>query len=312
MLLNGLLFCCIGAFVYALVSRVIENKILEKINRYINEKNEKYYEEFLRNYEKNKKIKIAQKFNVIYKINLLIDKANMKRNLLVNPICILLYSGICVLLAYHLVFRFFKLHTLSLIVSLPCMFVPVLILSFIATQKEEKIEKAFLNFLLQIKNYTKISNDITSAFQEVDTVEPLRSYIHKFNIELGSGVRFETAIEHLKEKISIVKFRDFFSNLQYCYLYGGSFPELIDKNYRMIADLQQEKNKRLQETKSARLVLIILMVLNLYVYMTYIKSNYENYLIMQKSFFGMAILYWNFISMWGLLWFSMRVKKLDY
>ncbi|MBQ9279760.1 MAG: hypothetical protein IJ215_01760 [Clostridia bacterium] len=310
--LNVLLFCCIAVFVYECVNRVVENKVLEKVNRYINEKNERYYEEFLKNYEKNKKIKIAQKLNVIYKINLLIDKANVKRNILMNPIAMILYSIAFAIFAYQVAFGFLKLHTLSLIVSLPCVFIPTLILNFVATYKEEKIEKIFLNFLLQIKNYTKISNDITSAFREVDTVEPLKTYIKKFNIELGSGVKFEIAIEHLKEKISIAKFRDFFSNLQYCYLYGGSFPELIDKNYKMIEALQNEKNKRLQETKSARLVLVILMILNLYVYMTYIKSNYENYLIMQKSFFGMAILYWNFISMWGLLWFSMRVKKLDY
>lgn len=310
--LNVLLFCCIAVFVYECVNRVVENKVLEKVNRYINEKNERYYEEFLKNYEKNKKIKIAQKLNVIYKINLLIDKANVKRNILMNPIAMILYSIAFAIFAYQVAFGFLKLHTLSLIVSLPCVFIPTLILNFVATYKEEKIEKIFLNFLLQIKNYTKISNDITSAFREVDTVEPLKTYIKKFNIELGSGVKFEIAIEHLKEKISIAKFRDFFSNLQYCYLYGGSFPELIDKNYKMIEALQNEKNKRLQETKSARLVLVILMILNLYVYMTYIKSNYENYLIMQKSFFGMAILYWNFISMWGLLWFSMCVKKLDY
>lgn len=310
--MNILLFCCIAFLTYTCVNKIEENRILDKINNYINEKNEKYYEDFLRNYEKNKKIKLSEKLDIIYKINILIDKANITRNIFVNPISIIVYSFLFVIIAYNLAFSFLKISTLSFVVSLPCIFIPVIILNFISSYKEEKIEKIFLNFLLQIKNYTKISNDITTAFKEVDIAEPLKTYINKFNIELGSGVKFETAIEHLKEKISIAKFREFFSNLQYCYLYGGNFPDLIDKNYKMIEALQTEKNKRLQETKSARLVLVILMILNIYVYMNYIKSNYENYLIMQRSVFGMAILYWNFISMWGLLWFSMKVKKLDY
>ena len=119
-------------------------------------------------------------------------------------------------------------------------------------------------------------------------------------------------MEHLKEKISIKKFKEFFSNLQYCYLYGGNFSTLIDKSYKTINIIQKEKNKRLEETKSARIVLFILIAMNMFVYVTYIQDNYENYRIMKNSFFGMAILYWNIISMWGLLWLSGQVKKLDY
>ena len=286
--------------------------MIEKMNHYINEKNEKYYEEFLKKYEKNKKITITERLNIIYKLNILIDKANISRNLFINPVMIIVYSIICVFIAYQLAFQFLKLSLLSMVIAIPCIFIPTALINLIASYKEEKIEKIFLNFLLQVKNYTKINNDITSAFKEVDTPEPLKTHIQKFNIEIGSGIKFETAMEHLKEKISVAKFREFFSNLQYCYLYGGSFPHLIDKSYQMIAELQEEKSKRVQETKSARIVLFILIMLNIYVYITYIKNNYENYLIMQRSLIGMAILYWNFISIWILIWLSMRVKKLDY
>lgn len=310
--LNIILFGLIAFLIYGSIQKMMEEKIIQKINRYMNEKNEKYYEDFLKNYEKKKKIKMADKLNLMYKLNVLIDRANIGRSILLNPFTIIFYSIICVIIAYYFSFQFLRISSLALVIALPCLFIPALIIHFIASYKEERLEKVFLNFLLQIKNFTKINNDITIAIKEVDTIEPLKSYLQKFNLEIGSGIKFETAIEHLKEKISIGKFREFFSNVQYCYLYGGSFPNLIDKNYKMISELQEEKAKRLQETKGARLVLIILMILNIYVYMTYIKSNYENYLIMQRSFIGMAILYWNFISMWVLLWLSMRVKKLDY
>ena len=302
----------IGTSVYLTITQIQEKQFLEKVNRYINEKNDQYYKRFLKNYEKSKKIKMVDRFRLFDKINFLIDKAGIERTLFMNPVSICLYSLLCVIVVYQFVYSFLKVPTLSFIVSLPCVFLPVMVIYWIGGYREEKLEKVFLNFLLQIKNYTKMSNDITMAMKEVDTVEPLKSHIQKFNLELSSGIEFEVAMEHLKEKISIHKLREFFSNLQYCYLYGGSFPDLIDKSYQMIAQLQAEKAKRQQETKGARMVLVILTLLNIYVYITYIKSNYENYLIMQKSFFGMAILYWNFISMWMLLWLSMRVKKLDY
>ena len=176
----------------------------------------------------------------------------------------------------------------------------------------EKIEKIFPNFFLQLKNYTRINNDIVYALREIQTIEPLQTYINTFLIEINSGIKFEKAIQNLKEKIDIEIFRNFFSNLEYCYLYGGSFTELIDKSYKMISEIQKEKNTRIQETKSARMVLFILIFLNLFVYISNIKNNPENYMIMQKTLIGNVILYWNFISIWLLMLLANKVKKLDY
>ena len=125
-------------------------------------------------------------------------------------------------------------------------------------------------------------------------------------------MKFEVAIEHLKEKIPVLKFREFFSNLQYCYVFGGNFSTLIDKSYQTINDLQNEKNKRKQETKGARIVLFILMLFNVFVYVRFVKNDYDNYMLMRNSFMGRGILYWNFISMWFLIYLSEKVKKLDY
>ncbi len=312
MFLKVVFFIFVVALSYMIASECKEKKVLERVNKYISEKNEEYYEDFLRKYEKNKKIKLVEKFNIIYKLNLLISRANLPRNIFINPYSIIFYVILCVLIACKISFSFFKIITLAAISAIPFGIIPIIIIAYISKKQEEKIESCFLNFILQLKNYTKIDNDITTAFKEIETIEPLKSYIKRFNIEIGSGIKFEEAMEHLKEKISIKKFKEFFSNLQYCYLYGGNFSTLIDKSYKTINIIQKEKNKRLEETKSARIVLFILIAMNMFVYVTYIQDNYENYRIMKNSFFGMAILYWNIISMWGLLWLSGQVKKLDY
>lgn len=307
-----LLFISILLMSYELSKKLMRKNVLSKINYYLMEKNEKYYEELLKYYEKNKKVKITTNLNCFHKTNILIERAGIKRSILINPITIFCVSIFLIIFMYIIAFNFFKIILLSIIVSLPAALVPFIILHHIANMKEEQIEKILLNFLLQLKNYTKISNDIVSAFKQVVTIEPLQGYIKTFLIELNSGIKFEMAMENLKEKITIERLKIFLSNIQHCYLYGGSFSELIEKNYNMIKVIQKEKIARIRETKSARTVLIILIFLNLFVYITFIRNNYENYKIMQGSIIGNLILYWNFITIWFLMFLSNRVKKLDY
>ena len=312
MLINILLLLLICVTCYLIADLLISKKVNDKISKYLKYQNEKYYEELLKYYEKNKKVKITTKLNIIHKINVLIEKAGLQRGIIFNPLTVILMCIAIFISSYLLVLHSFKMIFLSLIVSIPSIFIPILIISLIAESKSKKVEKVMLNFLLQLKNYTQINNDIIYAFKQVKTVEPLQSYVKKFLIEINSGIKFEKAIENLKEKITFEKFNMFFTNLQYCYLNGGSFTELIKKNYKMISNIQNEKNVREQETMGARIVLVILIILDLFVYFTFIKNNYDNYLIMTKSFVGNLILYWNFISIWLMFLLIHKVKKLDY
>jgi Flp pilus assembly protein TadB len=166
--------------------------------------------------------------------------------------------------------------------------------------------------MLQLRNYTKINNDIIFALNEIHTIEPLQSYIQRFLVEIKSGIKFEDAMEKLKGKINIKQFKNFLSNLEHCFICGGNITNLIEKSYKSIELIQKEKTNRIQETKGARLVLYILMGLNFFVYFTFIKNDYENYMIMRTSFIGNMILYWNFISIWIFIFLSHSVKKLDY
>lgn len=307
-----LLVALIGISCWLFVNLVKENCWKEKVLYYVERRNQTYQRGLSQYYEKTKTRQWKTKVNGFYRIGILLDRAGVKQNLFWNPVTFCFVSLLCFVLAYHVVLAIMKIVTLSLLISLPAVCLPYVILQTMAEQRDKKLEKIMLNFLLQLKNSTKLNNDIIYAFREVKTTEPLQGYIKTFLLELNSGMKFEKAVEHIKEKISFSSFRMVFTNMQYCYLHGGSFSELMDKNYRAIAALQKEKQVREQETMSERLVLGILMGLNLLVYMTYIKNNPENYQIMTKSVIGMAILYWNFISIWLLVVLMHRVKKLDY
>lgn len=312
MILDCLLFVFIGICIYEIIEKISISKVKDKAQEYFKKKNEKYYNDLLRYYDKNKKVKFKNKINYFKRVNILIDRCGIQRSVLINPVSIIFLGVICVCFTYMISFNFFKIVMLAVIISIPFFYLPFLVLSMIAEYKEEKIEKVFLNFLLQLKNHTRINNDIISAMSEVKTIEPLQGYIKKFLVQVSSGTKLEKAMQDFKEKVNNKQMKSFLTNIEHCFLYGGNFSELIDKSYVMINEIQEEKKKRIEETKSARIVLFILILLDIIVYVSFIKTNAENYMIMTKSIIGNLILYWNFISMWLLVWISIRVKKLDY
>lgn len=307
-----ILFIFIGISCYLFCSWIATEKMNGEVSKYLKYKNEKYYEKLIKCYEKNKRTKKGKTLKIFSKMDNLIEQIGWKKSMFFNSFTVSLFGIACMILCYHIAFSIFKIPLLSIIISFPTIFFPIVVLSFLVEMKNKKIEKVMLNFLLQLKNNTRINNDIILALKQVKTIEPLQSHIKKFLLEINSGVKFEKAMEHFKEKIPFQKFKMVFTNMQYCYLYGGDFSELLTKNYRYIAIIQKEKANREEETKNARIVLMILILLDLFVYFTFIKNNYENYRIMTKSFLGIVILYWNFISIWFLVVLMQKVKKLDY
>ncbi len=311
MIINIILLILIFMVCYQYASKIVEEKLIVRLSKYLALKDEKYHNELIKYYDKNKKIKINRKLNIIHKINILIDRSGINRGLIVNPITVMLACFICVIAVCLVTLKIFKQTLLSCIIAAPSFLFPIIILKSISEYNEEKIEKVIPNFLLQLKNYTQINNDIIYAFKEVETIKPLQTYLNKFLIEVNSGVNFENAIDNLNEKIKNKELEKLFNNIKKCYISGGSFSELINKSYYMVSMIQKEKLQRREETKGARMVLFILIALDLIVYFTYINNNKENYIIMQKSVMGSMILYWNFISMWLLIFLAQKVKEID-
>lgn len=310
-MINIVLFFLIFIVCYQYAIKIIEEKLTVKLSKYLALKNEKYHDELMKYYKKNKKVKISSKINPIHKLGILIERAGVKQGILINPLSLVFIGVVFSILCYTIALKIFETSSVSFIIAAPTALVPVVMLKLIADYNDDKIEKIIPNFLLQLKNYTQINNDIIYAIKESKTIEPLQSYINKFLIEINSGIKFENAIDNLNEKIKIKELENLFSNIKNCYISGGSFVELINKSYCMLSIIQKEKLARKEETKGARIVLIILVLLDLIVYFSFIGNNKENYMIMQKSIVGNLVLYWNFISMWLLVFLSQKVKEVD-
>lgn len=74
MILNCLLFVLIGICTYEIVKKISIKNMKDKAQEYFKKKNEKYYSDLLRYYDKNKKVKFKNKINYFKKVNILIDE----------------------------------------------------------------------------------------------------------------------------------------------------------------------------------------------------------------------------------------------
>lgn len=312
-----ILFFTTAFFSFVLVSRGFKRQYLKKISENIRIINEEYLHEMTRRKEKHKKLKIKKTRNLIHRINILIDRAGIRANNLlwfVNASFILFVCLCSSLLVYFIFNHFFKVISVSFIMAVPGFLLPLILLEFLAQKKEDAIEKILGIYLLQLKNNTKIHNNIIEAFKAVENncIEPLKTFTKQFLVEVNSGISVETALENFKEKVNITRFKLFLTNIQYCYTYGGSFTELLDKTHQLISEIEKEKKNRVQETRSARWVLLILIGLDLFLYFNFIKAQPTYMNIMRSTFWGQIILNVNFLSIWLLLWLSHAVKRLDY
>ena len=296
---------------YFLIDMMIDKKLFQRLTNAFAQRNNQYYKALLKNYEKGKKMKLKERKSFFSMIALKMHQAGVKPSLWFNQITFVTFSLILFFASYSLVSQFLKEMVLSFLLSAPTFLIPFFLLEIYQEFQQQKIENASLDLLLQLKNYVQFNNDIMEALKQVKTVEPLQTNLNSFLLEMNSGVKFEKAIQNLQDKIPDPMLKEFFANIEYCYLYGGSFTVLIQKSYRMITAIHQEKEKRVSETKSTRMVLYFLIILNVMVYITSIQNNYENYLIMKKTILGNVILYWDFISIWLLIFLAEKVKKLD-
>lgn len=313
---DTILFISILFFSFCTVKESLGINLKNKVSRVLNAFSEEYQKKQIVN-------KIIQKRNIkkkkhkglINHLELLVEKSGVQDYLFfINSIALIVLCTVSAVLFFFLFENSFKIFSVGLIMSVPGFFIPIVFLKVLSQKREADIEKILGDYLLQLKNSTKIHNDIIEAFRSVqyNCMEPLRTYTCQFLAEINSGISVVHALENFKEKVGLKRFKLFLTNVQYCYIYGGNFAELLDHTHKLISEIQKEKRLRIRETRSARIVILLLISLDVYLYFNFIMTEPDYMNIMRNTFYGQLILNANFLSIWFLLWLSYSVKQLDY
>lgn len=227
---------------------------------------------------------------------------------------LLVLGIICSIVSFIICSNLFPVLSVSLIVSIPMFFTPIWIINFIAEREQNKLERELNDFFIQLKSSLNINSDIIDALRRIQNsvLEPFRSYTKQLLNEINTGKLPEDALTSFAQKVNIKKFSMYINNVRYCHVYGGDISELTQKTQKIISDSIKQKRKREKETKSICTVLYILIVIDLYMYFSFISGSLEYFNIMTNSFLGNLILKLNFLSLWGVIWLSRVVRKMDY
>lgn len=209
---------------------------------------------------------------------------------------------------------FFELPSIRYILSIPFLFTGVAIVKFLANKEQEKLEDGLSDFFIQLKGALKINPDIVEALRRIqnNVLEPFSKYTKQLLNEINAGKLPEIALENFSNKIGIQKFSFYINNLRYCHIYGGDIAVLTEKTHEIIDEAIKQKKKRYKETRSACIVLYILIVIDFYMYFSFISTNKYYLTLMNGTFFGQMVLNINFICVWIMIWLSRVIKKLDY
>lgn len=246
-------------------------------------------------------------------IEICFNKLNIPYNTL-SVLSLIVIGGIISIVVFVVSTYFFALKSICLIIAFPFVLTPFWLIKYITKREQDKLEAGLNDFFIQLKSALKINSDVIEALRRIQNIclEPFSSYIKQLLREINAGKLPELALEGFANKVGIKKFTFYINNVRYCNIYGGDITTLTEKTQDTLAQALKQKRKRIKETKSICIVLYILVIIDIYMYFSFIEGNTYYLNTMTNSFLGRSILNINFISIWGIVWLSKVVKKFDY
>lgn len=310
-ILQILLYISVFAITYCIIKSVKQKQLYMYIKKKIIFENNKHTEEL-----KNTIISQNGKKRFFNKLQLLLIKTGIKDNTKlwwITPTTVIIFCVVLFIVSYLLFISVLKLPILTFLFCFPIACIPIIILLVLSDIYEKNIEENLISFIIQLKNQAQINNDVVTCLKNtVDFVKkPLKTYIRTFLFELEQGINISIAFNELKEKVNLDRFKQLINNIESCYINGGNLYGLLEKTQIVFLKLQNERNKRNEETLSARIVLIILICISIFIYFRFINFNQANFDIMVNNFVGQVILVLNFISIWIMMFLIVYVKKFD-
>ena len=217
-------------------------------------------------------------------------------NIYIPPIVTLIFSILISFFSYVFSYKMLNIISSSVIISICTFFIPSFFIEYVTKYNKNKILISFPTYLATLKNYTKTENDIVVALNRATPCKETKDYILKFNNEIQNGVKIYDAFENLKSSINISKISEFFTAVEYCYINGGNFVNIIDKYLSSLVKLNMQKEKEEEKRLEIKLVILFLIAVNLYMLFGFIYANPTYKEIILNNLVGKIIVNINIIS----------------
>lgn len=240
---------------------------------------------------------------------------SIKRKLLpskmnkLNPLIMFLVMLALFIASFLLFYSYLKVTTTSLILSMPFFISPILAIKILLNKEKADIIKILPMYVVNIKNHIADDNNIIGAIQRTIVEEPLKKYIDVFKTNISRGMNVIEAFDLLKEEVNVKSFTAFVNSCEVCYLNGGDFNKVLEQYINMITKENVHKESAKEKAYADILTLIIMIVLNVVVIVTFVFTNKEYATIMRETFFGRLVLNFNAVSYILIAYLISRIYK---
>lgn len=223
----------------------------------------------------------------------------------------LIFTVAFFLISYILFYHIFHLVIPSLLISMFFSVVPYNICIYMSRRRKKDILKSFPTYVLSLKNYTDVDNNIIYAFAESTPSDILKKYIDRFNISVSKGVSVYTAFEQLKDSLKIKEISRFLTLLQNCYLNGGNFSYVIEKYSKFQSKVNINKEKEANELLSSKITLVVLILLNVMLLFGFVLKNDGYREIILGTVSGRVVLCLNIITYFAIYLIYIKILKME-
>ena len=257
--------------------------------------------------------KLFKRSKLVYNLNSEIDNLYNNRilsnKIRINAIKVIVISIIIFLISTLVLYIYIKVLSTSVILSIPFLLSPLIISKILIRRNKEKISKQIPFYTINIKNQMKEENDIIQAIKRAKVEEPLAKYIEKFKLNVFSGMNVITAFERLKNDVGVKEFSELVDSFEVCYKNGGDFVKILEKFILMKTKERMQKEETEEKAFSSVITLIVMMLLSVFVIITFVFANEEYANIIRTTVGGKVILNINAISYMVMSWIITRVYR---
>lgn len=250
--------------------------------------------------------KVVDVINVMY-----VKKLIKKSNKYISPLSLIFISLLIFLICFILVYSFLKVFIASVILSIPSLIFPYIILKLIIQYEKKKIKKLLPVYVINLKGHIASENNIILAIKQTRVEEPLNKYIIKFLLSVERGINIYDSFEMLKEEVAVSEFNNLIEAFKICYSSGGNFVTILEKYSSHINKQLVEEEKEKEKSLSSIITLIVMLILNIFLVVSYVYGNIEYANIIKENFVGRLILDVNAVSCVLCLFFLFKMYKME-
>lgn len=233
--------------------------------------------------------KIYEKMK-IKTLKLIYVKNIQKAKNIFTPIAVMTSSMLLILVTFVFVKCLLGSLSAALIIAVIAGVLPYVLINIILNIEKKRIKNQLPSYIINIKNHVENSNNIALAMRDTEVLEPLSKYIRKFNNIITSGVNIQKAFDILKSEVDIKIFTSFVNAVATCNDNGGNFNDVLSRFSEITTKENIEKEKLKETTYSSMLTLGIMLLINIYILITFVFSNGEYLKLIKETIVGNIIL----------------------